>query len=66
MMECDVSIERDPDKVANFGRALFQRFGATGNEVEEMIRGQAPKRIGLTFTPPRVVSWDHRKLEGAY
>jgi PPOX class probable F420-dependent enzyme len=67
MMECDVSIERDPDKVANFGRALFQRFGATGDEVDAMIRGQAPKRIGLTFTPTRIVTWDHRKLgEGVY
>jgi PPOX class probable F420-dependent enzyme len=67
MMECDVDIERDADKVANFGRALFQRFGATGEEVDAMIRAQAPKRIGLTFTPTRIVSWDHRKLgEGVY
>jgi PPOX class probable F420-dependent enzyme len=66
MMECDVEIERDPDKVANFGRALFQRFGATGSEVEDMIVRQAPKRIGLTFTPTRVVSWDHSKLGGTY
>lgn len=66
MMECDVAIERDPDKVVNFGMALFQRFGATGEEVESMIRGQAPKRIGMTFTPTRIVSWDHRKLGGTY
>jgi PPOX class probable F420-dependent enzyme len=66
MMECDVAIERDPDKVFNFGMALFQRFGATGSEVEAMIRGQAPKRIGMTFTPTRIVSWDHRKLGGVY
>jgi PPOX class probable F420-dependent enzyme len=66
MMECDVSIERDPDKVVNFGMALFQRFGATGPEVEAMIAKQAPKRIGLTFTPTRTVTWDHRKLGGTY
>ena len=66
MMECDVAIERDPDKVANFGMALFQRFGATGPDVENMIRGQAPKRIGMTFTPTRIVSWDHSKLGGTY
>jgi PPOX class probable F420-dependent enzyme len=66
MMECDVAIERDPEKVVNFGMALFQRFGATGPEVEAMIAGQAPKRIGLTFTPTRIVSWDHRKLGGVY
>jgi PPOX class probable F420-dependent enzyme len=66
MMECDVEVERDPEKVANFGRALFQRFGATGPEVEAMIVGQAPKRIGLTFIPTRIVSWDHTKLGGTY
>jgi PPOX class probable F420-dependent enzyme len=66
MMECDVAIERDPDKVVNFGMALFQRFGATGPDVENMIRGQAPKRIGMTFTPTRIVSWDHSKLGGTY
>jgi PPOX class probable F420-dependent enzyme len=66
MMECDVAIERDPQKVANFGMALFQRFGATGPEIEAMIVGQAPKRIGMTFTPTRIVSWDHSKLGGTY
>jgi PPOX class probable F420-dependent enzyme len=67
MMECDVEIEREPEKVANFGRALFERFGATGDDVNAMIAKQAPKRIGLTFTPTRIVSWDHRKLgEGVY
>ena len=66
MMECDVAIERDPDKVADYGKALFERFGATGADVEAMIAAQAPKRIGLTFTPTRIVSWDHRKLGGVY
>ena len=66
MMECDVAIEHDPDKVANFGMALFQRFGATGTEIEAMIAKQARKRIGMTFIPTRIVSWDHRKLGGVY
>ena len=66
MMECDVAVETDAEKVVNFGMALFQRFGATGPEVENMIRGQAPKRIGMTFTPTRIVSWDHGKLGGTY
>jgi PPOX class probable F420-dependent enzyme len=66
MMECDVAIERNPDKVANFGMALFQRFGTTGADVEAMIAKQAPKRIGITLAPTRIVSWDHRKLGGVY
>ena len=66
MMECDVEIERDPAGVAGYGRALFARFDATGPEVDAMIDNQAPKRIGLKFTPTRTVSWDHRKLGGVY
>jgi PPOX class probable F420-dependent enzyme len=66
MLECDVAIERDPNLVAGYGRALFERFGAVGPDVEAMIAGQAPKRIGLRFTPTRIVSWDHRKLGGTY
>jgi PPOX class probable F420-dependent enzyme len=66
MMECDVAIEREPGAVAGYGRALFARFGASGPEVDAMIEKQAPKRIGLTFTPTRIVSWDHRKLGGTY
>jgi PPOX class probable F420-dependent enzyme len=66
MMECDVDIERDPDKVAAFGLALFARFGEPGPDVEPMVRKQAQKRIGLTFTPTRIVTWDHRKLGGVY
>ena len=66
MMECDVEIEREPEVVAGFGQALFARFNATGPDVEATIAGQAPKRIGLTFKPTRVVSWDHRKLGGTY
>ena len=66
MMECDVDVERDAAKVADYGRALFARFNATGPEVDAMIEKQAPKRVGLRFTPTRIVSWDHRKLGGVY
>jgi PPOX class probable F420-dependent enzyme len=66
MMECDVSIERDPDEVAKYGIALFERFVQVNDDVENMVRGQAPKRIGLTFHPTRIVSWDHGKLGGTY
>jgi len=71
MFECDVDIEHDATRVAEYGRALFQRYGGAVNgkllpEVEEMIQSQAPKRVGLRFTPTRTVTWDHRKLGGAY
>ncbi|MEA2483688.1 MAG: hypothetical protein QOC55_1635 [Thermoleophilaceae bacterium] len=66
MMECDVAVERDADSVAEFGIELFKRYGGEGPDVEQTVRAQAPKRIGLTFSPTRVVSWDHRKLGGTY
>ena len=66
MMECDVVTERDPDKVAEFGLALFERYAGGGPEIEAMVHAQAPKRVGLTFTPTRTVSYDHRKLGGTY
>jgi len=69
MLECDVQIERDAERVADFGMAIFDRY-TPGVELpegtREMIRAQAPKRVGLTFTPTRVVTWDHRKLGGTY
>jgi len=71
MFECDVAVERDPDKVADYGVALFERYapGADGglpDEVREMVLQQAQKRIGLRFVPTRTVSWDHSKLGGTY
>jgi PPOX class probable F420-dependent enzyme len=73
MFECDVTVEHDDERVADYGRALFRRYGGaqagTGDlvpEVEQMILQQAPKRVGLRFVPTRTVSWDHRKLGGTY
>jgi PPOX class probable F420-dependent enzyme len=69
MMECDVELTRDPDEVAGYGMALFERYGPGGElapEVREMVLKQAPKRLGLRLVPTRVVTWDHRKLGGAY
>jgi PPOX class probable F420-dependent enzyme len=71
MFECDVEIERDPELVAGYGRALFARYapgddGEVPDELHAMIEKQAQKRIGLRFVPTRTVSWDHRKLGGTY
>jgi PPOX class probable F420-dependent enzyme len=67
MFECDVRLERDPAAVERHGLALFARYaGELSPEIRQMVAGQAPKRVGLRFVPSRVVSWDHRKLGGAY
>jgi PPOX class probable F420-dependent enzyme len=65
MFEADVEVERDPDKVADYGMALFDRY-APGADVRDMVHQQAQKRIGLRFVPTRTVTWDHRKLGGTY
>jgi PPOX class probable F420-dependent enzyme len=68
MLECDVAIEHDPARVAAVGLALVTRYaGAEPTaEVRAGVMKQAAKRVGLRFTPTRVVSWDHRKLGGRY
>jgi hypothetical protein len=67
MFECDVVVERDPDLVQRFGLELFARYaGDLTDEVRGMVAAQAQKRVALTFVPTRTVSWDHRKLHGAY
>jgi PPOX class probable F420-dependent enzyme len=69
MLECDVDVEREPEKVAEYGRALFTRYtpgDGLDPDAAEMVEGQAAKRVGLRFRPTRVVSWDHRKLGGTY
>jgi PPOX class probable F420-dependent enzyme len=66
MLECDVDLERDPAEVEKYGLALFERYAEVNPDVETMVRKQAQKRVGLTFTPTRIVSWDHAKLGGTY
>jgi PPOX class probable F420-dependent enzyme len=69
MMECDVEVSHDPDAVAGYGMALFERYGPGGElapEAREMVLAQARKRVGLRLRPTSIVTWDHRKLGGTY
>ncbi len=73
MFECDVAIERESGEVTGYGLAIFERYaprdsgaGALPPEVRQMVEKQAPKRVGMRFHPTRTVTWDHRKLGGAY
>jgi PPOX class probable F420-dependent enzyme len=66
MLECDVEVTRETDRVADVGMALADRYGGGSEEMKEAFRKQAEKRVGLRFKPSRVVSWDHRKLGGTY
>jgi general stress protein 26 len=68
MIEANTVLHRDHDTVVELGREIFERYGmgALGGAFMEIVRAQAPKRVGLQFVPARVVSWDHRKLGGGY
>jgi PPOX class probable F420-dependent enzyme len=65
--ECDVEVEREPERVETYGLRLFERYaGELSPEIRAMVAQQAQKRIGMRFVPSRTVSWDHSKLGGAY
>src|SRR5919107_2412851 len=35
MFECDVAVEREPERVAEFGRKIFQRYGGGGGRAPQ-------------------------------
>jgi PPOX class probable F420-dependent enzyme len=68
-MECDVEVVEDAEKVALLGTRLMRRYNPSeqaATAATQFVRLQAPKRVGIVCTPTRIVSWDHRKLSGAY
>lgn len=69
MLECDVEVLTDVDAIEQIGVELFTKYGDGNYPAEpvlQMIKAQAPKRIGMRFTKTKTVSWDHRKLGGVY
>ena len=53
------------DAAAEIGQALGHRYTGRGL-THDMLAKQAPKRVGLVFQTTKIVSWDHRKLNGIY
>jgi hypothetical protein len=71
MLECDVEIIRDRERLMELGMALAYRYGhASPTDDPALVRAgvaqRGAKRVGLRFHPTRIVSWDHRKLAGRY
>jgi len=68
MFECNVELERDPERVMGYGVELMARYGGgeLTNEAHQAVESQAAKRVGMRFLPTRTVTWDHRKLGGTY
>jgi PPOX class probable F420-dependent enzyme len=69
MLRCDVVVHRDPEVIEGIAIGLVDRYSGPGPEfdpVREAFRKQVPKRVGLEFAERERVTWDHRKLAGAY
>jgi general stress protein 26 len=55
------------DDIMAIGEAVFARyFGEVTDETRPFIELTGAKRFGVRVDVDRVVSWDHKKLEGAY
>ena len=69
MLRCEVVVHRDVEVVEGIAMELVDRYSGPGPEfdpVREGFKQQAPKRVGLEFVERARVTWDHRKLGGAY
>jgi PPOX class probable F420-dependent enzyme len=67
-LSATASIIDEPDAVLAFGVQLTERYqGVTVSEAMlPALRKNASKRVVVRLEAPRVVSWDHRKLDGVY
>ncbi len=55
------------DAIMAIGEAVYDRyFGEINDEVRPFVHASGAKRLGVRITVDKVVSWDHRKLEGGY
>lgn len=60
-------IVTDRADVMSIGRSVFERYtGPWAVEVQPALEQIGAKRVGVVIDVDRIVSWDHRKLEGTY
>jgi len=64
--ELERDVERVLDTLARVSARYQAGAGADPKALRTALRSQAAKRVALRVRPERVVSWDHRKLGGAY
>ena len=61
------SVITDRDEIMRIGEAVYERyFGEVTDEVRPFVELTGAKRFGVRIKADRVVSWDHKKLDGAY
>jgi PPOX class probable F420-dependent enzyme len=57
----------DREEIMAIGRSVFGRYiDVWSDEMQPYLDQTGAKRVGVVISPERVVSWDHRKLGGAY
>lgn len=57
----------DHGAIMAIGEAVYVRyFGAVDDDIRPLVHATGAKRFGVRVQVDKVVSWDHRKLEGAY
>jgi len=68
MLKAECVLHRDVEAVARLGVEIAARYAGADlePEVEEGMRRQAAKRVGMQFVVRETASWDHRKLGGTY
>jgi general stress protein 26 len=60
-------IQDDRETVQRIGERIFERYtGPLNDNTRQIVAAQAAKRVLIFVEPVEVVSWDHRKLGGAY
>jgi hypothetical protein len=61
-------IIEDPAELVRFGVLQFERYQNTkvSEALMPQVQRMANKRVVVKIHTERVVSWDHRKLGGAY
>jgi PPOX class probable F420-dependent enzyme len=69
MLRTRAHIERDIDRILEFAAELFAKYqgaDSVNDDMREVLRGQAAKRVAIRFEVVETVSWDHSKLGGTY
>jgi hypothetical protein len=63
------TVVEDFDRVLAIGTSVGERYtgpAAVSDAARPFLEAQARKRVGVVLDVEAVVSWDHRKLAGAY
>lgn len=57
----------DREAVMQVGESIYERYnGPLTDETRPLVEHMGRKRVAVLIEVERVVSWDHRKLGGAY